>query len=172
MKRQTILFCVTSLALLAMLQWSSILLAQDSCQQVVNALDNVFLTPHHSYSTYAIAGRTITGETIYTSEKAFDLVDGKWVLNPKGPKESMQHAVESRKRAVLACKFIGEESVNGQPAAHYSMHSKTDAAVSETQLWIAKNTGLLMREEMDVGNGASKSHVSVRYEYGNIRPPV
>ena len=59
MNRQVILRWLTSLAVITMLQWSSILHAQDSCQPVFDALDKVFTTPSHSYSTYTVQGRTI-----------------------------------------------------------------------------------------------------------------
>ena len=174
MNRRTIISWVTSLVAITVLQWSPTLHAQDSCQPVFNALDKVFTAPSHSYSTYTIQGRTITGEAIYTQGKGFDLEDGKWMLSPKGPKEVMEEEAEHRKHGAVTCKIVDEESVNGQRTTLYSLHSKTEQTTAEAQLWIAKSTGLLLREEMDVdgGKSARKSHVSTRYEYGNIQPPM
>jgi hypothetical protein len=55
------------------------------------------------------------------------------------------------------------------------LHSKTENATEDAQVWIAKGTGLALREEidMDVGGGSmGKSHASIRYEYGSIQPPI
>lgn len=172
MNRRIILNWVIALAVITMLPGPSSLHAQNSCQPVFDALDKVFMTPSHSYSTYTIQGRTITAEAIYTRGKAFDLENSKWMLRPKGPKELLEEEAEHRKHGTVICKIVSEESVNGQPATLYSLHSKTEQATAEAQLWIAKNTGLLLREEMDVDGGKSKSHVSTRYEYRNIQAPM
>lgn len=150
MNRRTIWCWLTSLAIITVLQWPSTLHAQDSCQPVFDALDKVFTTPSHSYSTYTVQGRTINGEAIYTQGKAFDLEDGKWMLSPKGPKEAMQEEAEHRKHGAVTCKIVDEESVNGQWATLYSLHGKTERTTAEAQLWIAKSTGLLLREDMDI----------------------
>jgi len=173
-KRQTILSWLTSLAVMTTLQWGLPLQAQDSCQPVFDALTRVITTPSHSYSTYTIQGRTITGEKIYTQGKAFDLVDGKWVKDSDDLKEILAKQNEGRAHATATCKIVREESVNGQPATLYSLHGKTGNTVQETQIWIAKGTGLALREEMDVdaGGSATKSHMSARYEYGTIQPPI
>ena len=148
MNRQVILRWLTSLAVITMLQWSSILHAQDSCQPVFDALDKVFTTPSHSYSTYTVQGRTIIGEKIYTQGKAFDRGDGKWMKDSDDPKTLLAKEIENRKQGAATCKIVGEESVNGQPAVLYSLHGKTQHITEEVQMWIAKGTGLLLREEM------------------------
>jgi hypothetical protein len=149
--------------------------AADSCQPVFDALTKVVTTPSHSYSTHTKNGKPISSETIYTQGKAFIRVNGKWMKSPDDPKEILQEEAENRKHGTATCQIVREESVNGQPATVYSLHSKTDYATEDAQMWIAKGTGLPLREEMDmdVGGGtAGKSHVSIRYEYGNIQPPM
>lgn len=174
MNRRIIWCWLTSLAVITVLQWPSTLHAQDSCQPVFDALDKVFTTPSHSYSTYTVQGRMISGEKIYTQGKAFYCGDGKWMKDSDDPKTILARQIENRKHGAVTCKIVRDESVNGQRATLYSLHSKTEHTTAEAQLWIAKSTGLLLQEEMDIygGGGARKSHMSTRYEYGNIQPPM
>lgn len=149
--------------------------AQDSCQPVFSALTKVVTTPSHSYSTHTMHGRTTTSETVYMQDKAFIRVNGKWIASPDGPKEILEQQTENRKHGNTTCQVVREESVDGKPATVYSLHTKSEDATEDAQMWIAKGTGLPLREEMDmdVGGGSmGKSHVSIRYEYGNIRPPM
>jgi hypothetical protein len=41
-------------------------------------------------------------------------------------------------------------------------------------IWISKEQRVPLRREQDIdwGNDVGKSHQSVRYEYGNIQPPL
>ena len=173
MNRQIILSLLT--CLLTALQSSSKLEAQDSCQPVFHALAKVVTTPSHSYSTHTGNGRTTSDETISTQGKAFIRVNGKWMKSPEAPKEILEQEAENRRHGTATCQIARAESVNGQTATVYSLHLKTEVATEEARMWIAKGTGLPLREEidMDVGGGnMGKSHASIRYEYGNIQPPM
>ena len=66
------------------------------------------------------------------------------------------------------------ESVNGEVAAVYSLHSESPGHKEDEQVWISKNKGLLLRFEQDVdlGGKVGKEHRSARFEYGNVRPPM
>ena len=174
MNRQTILRCLISLAVITMLQSSSTLHAQDSCKAVYEALDRVFTTPSHSYSTYTVRGRTIVGEKIYTQGNAFDRGDGKWMKDSDDPKTLLAKEIENRRHGAATCQVVREEAITGQPATLYSLHGKAEHRTIEAQMWVAKGTGLLLRQEVDVNaeGSARKSHISTRYEYGNIRPPM
>jgi hypothetical protein len=175
MNRQTILSLLTCLIVLLTLDYSSKLEAQDSCQPVFDALTKVVTTPSHSYSTHTSNGKPNSGEVIYTQRKVFVRVNGKWMKSPEDPKQVLGQEAEDRKHGTATCQIGREESVNGQRATVYSLHSKTENATEEAEIWIAKGTGRALREEieMDVSGGAmGKSHVSIRYEYGNIQPPM
>lgn len=175
MNRQTILSLLTCLIVLLTLEYSSKLEAQDSCQPVFDALTKVVTTASHSYSTHTSNGKPNSGEVIYTQGKVFVRVNGKWMKSPEDPKQVLEQEAEDRKHGTATCQIGREESVNGQRATVYSLHSKTENATEEAEIWIAKGTGRALREEidMDVGGGAmGKSHVSIRYEYGNIQPPM
>jgi hypothetical protein len=175
MNRQGILSLLTCLTVIAILLSSSTLHAQDSCQPVFDALTKVVTTPSHSYSTHTMDGRQTISEVIYTQGNVFVRVQGKWTKSPYDPKKILEQVAEDRKHATTTCQIAREESVNGQPATVYSMHSKTEDSTGVGQLWIAKGTGLPLREEMDIDFGGSeigKNHQSTRYEYGNIQSPM
>jgi len=175
MNRQTILSLLTCLIVLVTLECSSKLEAQDSCQPVFDALTKVVTTPSHSYSTHTSNGKPTSGEVIYTQGQVLVRVNGKWMKSPEDPKKVLEQEAEDRKHGTATCQIGREESVNGQRATVYSLHSKTEVATEAAQVWIAKGTGLPLREEIDMdvgGGGMGNSHVSIRYEYGNIEPPM
>jgi hypothetical protein len=175
MNRQRLLRSLTCLAVITIGQASSTLHAQDACGAVFDALTKVVTTPNHSYSTRITNGKPLISERIYTQSKAFIRVNGKWTTIREDTTEILQQEADNRKHGTATCRAVREESVDGQRATVYSLHSKTEYATEDAQMWIAKGTGLPLREEMDVDVGAGKlgkSHLSTRYEYSNIQPPM
>ena len=175
MNGKAILNFLTCLTAITVLQSPALLHAQDGCQPIFDALTKAATTSSHSYSIHTLLGKTTSSETIYAQNKAFIRVKGKWMASPDGPKEILEQESENRKQGAATCKVVREESVNGQPATVYSLHSKTEDGTEDAQMWIAKGTGLPLRKEMDMdvgGGNMGKSHVSIRYEYGNIHPPM
>ena len=83
-------------------------------------------------------------------------MNGKWIKSIEDPKEILEQEAEDRKHGTATCRIVREETFNGQPATVYSLHSKTENATEEAEMWIAKGTGQALREEidMDVGGGA------------------
>lgn len=149
--------------------------AADSCDPVFNALTKVLTTPSHSYSTHTTSNgsKTISAEMIYMQNKGYMRINGKWMENPETPGEILQQEQENRKNGKATCRLVRDESVNGEPAALYSLHSESENGKEDAQMWISKRTGLPLREEMDmdVGGSGGKSHLSTRYEYGNVQAP-
>lgn len=44
---------------------------------------------------------------------------------------------------------------------------------SDAQTWISKGRGLPLKTEEDIDTGdGDKKHMSIRYEYGGVRPPA
>lgn len=68
---------------------------------------------------------------------------------------------------------MGNESVNGVPAAVYVAHSETEDLKADARTWVATGSGLVLRteEDLDTGNG-DKRHLSLRYEYANVHVPA
>jgi hypothetical protein len=167
-----------SALLAAALCWSAPASAQDSCQPVFDALTKIVTTPNHSYSTSTAAfqghGQPHESETIYVDGRIFIRVRGQWVQSKMTPAEVLEQEKENRRKGKASCQAVRSDSVNGEAATVYSIHSETQDAKGEGQLWISKSTVRLLRKEqdMDVEGAMGKSYRSSRYEYSNVRPPM
>jgi hypothetical protein len=64
------------------------------------------------------------------------------------------------------CKFLRDESLDGERAAVYSEGFKSKAGNTDGMVWISKRTGATLRQEVDVDLGSKgKGHQSIRFEY-------
>jgi hypothetical protein len=148
--------------------------AADSCQPVFDAITKIVTTPSHSYSTGVVNGKPRSTEIIYVQGKTYMIVKGKWWLSPVTPNDVLEQEMENRTNGKSTCQFLRNEFVNGEPAAVYSMRRETENAKEDGQMWISKATGRALRKEVDVdyGGAMGKSHLSARYEYSNVKPPM
>ncbi len=175
MNRQTLflVLVVTTVPL-----WFSTLHAEDSCEPVFAALTKMTSTPNHAYTIFTnpsmFGGKPTSTETIYFRDKAFMKLDGAWATAPENPKETLAREEGNRRRGHAVCQFIRYDAVKGEAAALYSMHSQSEHSKEDAQFWISKTSGLPLRGEFDIDIGGSdgKSHLSTRYEYGDVRPPM
>lgn len=166
-------FAFSVLSLLVMGQPGTVH-AADSCQPVFEALEKLLTTSSHSYSTGVVNGKSTSTETIYVQGKTYMFARGKWMVNPVTPAEVLTQELENEKQGKSTCQFVRNESVNGEAAAVYSLRRETETRKEDGQMWISKVTGRALREEVDVDYGGSlgKSHLSARYEYSNVKPPM
>jgi len=148
--------------------------AADSCQPVFDAIAKLVTTPSHSYSTGVLSGKPSSTETIYVQGKTYMLVKGKWTLSPVTPNDVLLQEMENEKQGKSTCEFVRNESVNGEAVAVYSMRRETEILKEDGQVWISKANGRALRKEVDVdyGGAVGKGHLSARYEYSNVRPPM
>lgn len=152
-------------------------LGADSCQPVFDALTKVVSTPSHRYTTHtapSLDGPVITHEeTIYTREKTYRRVNDKWAESPLTKGEILEREQGNRRQGKSSCLFIRTEAVNGEMADVYSMHNESAVSKEEAWMWILRQAGLPLREELDIdtGGNSGKNHVSIRYEYGNVKSP-
>jgi hypothetical protein len=149
------------------------LAAQDTCKPVFDALNKMMTVPVHIYSTSSGDAGDKTSESIFLDDKVYSNAAGKWALSPIKAKELAKQEDEGRKKTVNACKFLKDDSVNGETAGQYSMRSTGPDQKTESQMWISKSTGMPVRNEVDLSNGKGdkKSHYSVRFEYKKIEAP-
>jgi hypothetical protein len=161
------------------------LAAQGNCQAVDDAMNKVFTTPTHIYTAMSPVPKdgskprpedTSHSETIYVGGSAYAKVAGKWTRSEWTQQQVMKQEEENRRKSKYSCRYLRDESVNGETAAVYSTHSeRTDVGPvkSDGQVWISKSRGLPLREEVDIESGgvSSKNHLSVRHEYANVQPP-
>jgi hypothetical protein len=109
-----------------------------------------------------------TGGAIYITMK------GKWKKSPISAAAMQAQEDEDWKTAKdVSCKHLRDESVKGESAAVYSTHSEDQATKEDSQVWVSKSKGLLLRQEEDVDLGqGDKRHRSSRYEYTNVQAPA
>jgi hypothetical protein len=102
------------------------------------------------------------------------MVNGKWSLSPISTDELKQLEQRNRKNAKnLSCHYVRDESVNGQSAAVYSAHSESEHGKDDSQIWLSKSAGLILRQEtdLDTGRAGGTIHMSVRYDYRDVQAP-
>jgi len=151
--------------------------ADGACQAVSDVGRKVLTTPTHIYTTrtaaFLFGGKPSTSETIYAGGAIYVRVYDHWTRSTITPQDILQQKKDNQNNSKMTCRYLREESVNGEAAAVYSTHTETEDDKVDVQVWISKSKGLPLREELDtdVGGKLGKSHSSMRYEYGNVEPP-
>jgi hypothetical protein len=163
------------------------LAAQETCKPVDDALNKVITTATHIYSTMDLgsnaggrpgSNETVRTETIYVGGSAYTKVGERWSRSQWTPEQVRKQEEENRQKSKYTCRYVRDESVNGETAAVYSTHAErsdpdTGQIKSDGQIWISKSKGLPLRQEFDIDSGDSaKHHHSARYEYTNVQPPL
>jgi hypothetical protein len=149
-----------------------------ACRPLIDAEEKQIMTPSHVYMAIgpaAAGGTTTTSETISTGGVMYIMVRGKWIESPTRPQELLDRLRKSLATAKsYSCRRTGDASVDGVPAAVYTSHGENEGVRSDTRTWVAKATGLPLRseEDVDAGGASGRTHVSVRYEYANVRAPA
>jgi hypothetical protein len=145
------------------------------CGPIFAANDKLTETPYHAVTTTSLAGRPQTSETISVGEATYVLTQGQWTRNPTTPKARLAaEREELRKATSYTCTLIGDETIDGVAATHYRTHLQSAASVSDTEVWIAKATGLPVKRESDLTRGGGKGlamHTAQRFDYANIHLP-
>lgn len=155
---------------------SSIPLAAQGCQPIIDAMNKIYSTPTHLYTTM---GSGLKNELIYAGGIVYDNLHGKWARSTVTLQQVEKMEDENRRNSTYTCRYLRDESVNGDMAAVYSIHAERSLAEansgikSDGQIWISKTKGLVLRQEEDIDDGGgAKMHHSTRCEYVNVRPPV
>lgn len=169
-------FVILTLAALSAALGASPAHAADACQPVFDALIKVATTNSHSYttSTAANGGKSMESETIFANGQKYIRARGRWVRLPVTSQEVVEQEKEKEQQGKSTCQFLRNESVNGEAAVVYSVHREYDEVTEDGQMWISKSSGLPLRAEEDFDSKGNKvkEHRSVRFEYGNVQPPV
>lgn len=145
------------------------LAAQDDCKLVLDAMIKVIDTPTHAYVTMDITGKPQTSESIYVGGVVYAKYAGKWSAGATA-KEVKEIAEKNRQNNKTTCRYLKDELVNGEVAAVYSVHEVSSRSTMDSKTWISKSKGLPLRSDTDMEGG--KHHISTRYEYGNVKPPM
>jgi len=152
--------------------------AQSSCKTVFDADDRKDATPYHAYVTRTMqirGSKSESSEAIFVGGVAYIQVKGTWKRSLHTAEQQRKQKLEDRQNSHnVACKYLRDETVNGEMAHVFAVHTENDVAKSNATIWVSMSRGLLIRNEqdIDVGGAGGTSHVSTRYEYSNIVPPA
>jgi hypothetical protein len=149
----------------------------DDCQPLHDATIKVLSTPNHVYTTQTadfLRGKTRLSESIHINGAIYVNINGKWTRSRMTAQDMAQQEQENWKNSKVTCQHLRDESVNGEAAALYNVHTVTEDTTTDAQVWISKSKGVPLHEELDmnVGGMAGKSHMSMRYDYANVQPPA
>jgi hypothetical protein len=171
--------CVWPLALAAALLQTAGARAQDaSCKAVFDAIRLQAKTPNHQYFTISGAERDSnaqTNEMINTGSARFILLNGKWQSQAESPREVLKREEKNFKNSNTICRVVREEMVEGTPSTVFVEQSQTGPISSLGLLWIAKSSGLPLREQIDTDAGTGpggKRHLEIRIVYADVKAPV
>ena len=151
--------------------------ADAACKPVLDAMMKQIATPPHVYATETSAlrgGKPEPRESIYAGGAIYVQMKGQWKRSPIST-EDMRRRQETNVRNAksMTCRYLRDETVNGEAAAVYYSQGETEAGKSEATLWVSKRTGLPLRSENDIDTGdKDKMHMAIRYDYAGVRPPA
>jgi hypothetical protein len=152
-------------------------LDDSGCKAVFEASDKLLTTPNHMFMTHtsaAKAGKSTNSEVVTVGGVRYIMVGGKWTRSSMSMQERKDQEEQNRKNAkTYSCHYVREESVSGEAAVVYSQHSEIEDAKSDALIWISKSKGSILRMEMDLDTSSElgKDHMSIRYDYSNVKPP-
>lgn len=153
---------------------ASVFAADADCQTRFNTRFKLFSVPTHSYTVKALpGGKSETSETIFASGAIYFLARGKWIHSKMTPPDMLKQEEENIRNSKSKCRQVRDEMVNGEATALYMGHSENDGVKSDAQTWISKSSGLPLKTEEDIDTGdGDKRHMSIRYEYSNVKAPA
>jgi outer membrane lipoprotein-sorting protein len=149
--------------------------AQDDCKVVYKMLADAQAKLHstsaHVYTTSKVGSQTFSSEMIYAAGSMYMKINGKWSMAGSiADMEATEKPLQQHASAKDTCRHVKDEMVGGTMAAVYETHSETPKGTMDMQVWISKSDGLVLRSDMNSDGG--KDLISIRYEYGNVRPPI
>jgi hypothetical protein len=153
------------------------LVAGDGCQTLLDANLKIYSVPVHVYTTETAiftGGKARSNELIYLNGKTYLQIAGKWQVSPRTPAQMQEVRKQAEAGAKVTCKFVREESVNGEAAVLYNAHQDMEDAKVDSQVWISKARGVPLKTESDsdMGGANGKVHRTLRYEYNNVQAPI
>jgi hypothetical protein len=176
-------FCFASVAAAALLFTVAPLRAQSTgCDPIYASQAKLLATPHHGVTVDSAGtdkalrgGKPRTSESISTGGAMYILIQGKWQRSRLTIDYMKKQEAENIRNTKSTCTFVRNETVNGEPAALYSVHSVTDFGASDGQDWISRSRGLPLRTVVSIdagGAAAGKSRMVTSYDYANVRAPA
>ena len=144
-----------------------------ACKPPSDGMLKTISTPHHAYSTETRQGKNKASEAIMVANKTYVLYDGRWRPSPISVADMMQQEKDNVDSAsAYTCRVTKSDVVGGQAATVYRVHYENSIGKFDSDVWVAKATGLVMQNEVDADMGdVGKTHISVKYDYSNVKAP-
>lgn len=143
------------------------------CQPMLTAGEKQFTVPSHAVMTTTGMGpATMNSEVVSIDGAMYLKVMDHWMKSPVAPEQVAKQAREKMASGKTSCKQLPDDSVDGVSANVYSSHTEMEKGATDSQIWVAKSTGLPLKSEVEMTmSGGKKSHVSVKYDYENVKAP-
>jgi hypothetical protein len=150
-----------------------------TCKLLFDATTKQRMTPTHVVVTEVSArhgGKPTTLEMIYAGGATYMKLDGQWKRGGMTAQDMLKQEAENQRNAKsMSCRYLRDETVDGEATAVYSMQSVSEEdATSNTTLWLSKRLGLPVRSYVQLGldEKSISQHMTVHYDYANVRPPA
>jgi hypothetical protein len=119
----------------------------------------------------ASGGKTSVSETISIDGARYVMVGGKWSKSPQTLADAKVQEEANKKNAkVIACRHVGDDSVNGEAVEVYTEHAETEDTKADTKIWISKSKGLILKQELALD--PSGERWTIQFEYANVHAPM
>jgi hypothetical protein len=173
-KNSRLLLALVALMAACCVSVPAVAAADAACQPIFDAATKIFAVPTHSYTTETLpSGKSRNAEAIYANNAIFILYNGKWIHSKATPEDMLKQEQENIQNAKTSCRHVRDELVNGEVAALYMAHAENEGVKSDAQTWLSKSRACPLKTEEDIDTGdGDKRHMSIRYEYSNVKPPA
>lgn len=147
--------------------------AEGDCDTPIEAALKLNDTPYHmTMTTFDASGKSDVSEIISLDDATYVKIGNTWHPGPKealtlGDADDMAEAEQN-----MTCLQAGSEAVNGTMSDVWRVDDRSDPGEPKRQtVWIAKDTGQLVRLELDVDEGQDAAHMVADIDYKDVAPP-
>jgi hypothetical protein len=143
----------------------------NDCDTVMTATLAQMKAPYRATISFSnLNGKPATSETVFTGGKMYVQLNGAWQVSPITAQEMTDQMKKNYKESKESCRYVGDESVDGQAASIFTASFQSPRSHSDNRIWISRSRGVLLKTwaRIDEGNQTMTS----TYEYDNIQPPA
>jgi len=165
-----------SLTLILLLAAPPAIAGDADCKAVLDAVVKQAGVPVHQkmeIESSQARGRKMQSEIVRTADALYMQINGQWHKRPYDPARTVADAQEAMRKSAHTCTLVRRDSVNGQAADLYKVHSEGAQGTSDAEVWLSVADGLPLRQhtQMTPPGGAPMRH-DVTYDYGNVKAPI
>ncbi|MFO1209682.1 MAG: hypothetical protein U1E40_10725 [Amaricoccus sp.] len=153
--------------------------AAGGCDAALAAAKKLDTVPYKLHSvTLAVGGDAAdadpeVADMIATDDKLYFEVDGAWQAVPRDM-SGLGDLDDDVASGDVTCRQLADADVNGVATAVYAIDDKAQQDVTSQTVWIAKDSGLMLRAQsvMDEGDdGGGKSQTTMDFSFDDVKAP-